>query len=68
MSTTTSLHLRPALGLPNVVLLPHLGSASTRARTRMATLAAENLLAVLEGTIPPNLVNADVAGKLNLRR
>jgi D-3-phosphoglycerate dehydrogenase len=54
--------------LPNVVLLPHLGSASTRTRTRMATMAAQNLLAVLEGRVPPNLVNADVTGRLNLTR
>jgi glyoxylate reductase len=61
--------LSPGLAdLPNVVLLPHLGSASTRTRTRMATMAAEDLLVVFDGRIPPNLVNADVAGTLNLRR
>jgi lactate dehydrogenase-like 2-hydroxyacid dehydrogenase len=61
--------LAPGLAdLPNVVLLPHLGSASTQTRTRMATMAAENLLAVLEGRIPPNLVSADVTDRLNLRR
>jgi len=59
--------LAPGLAdLPNVVLLPHLGSASTGTRTRMATMAAENLLAVLGGRIPPNIVNSEVAGRLNL--
>jgi lactate dehydrogenase-like 2-hydroxyacid dehydrogenase len=61
--------LAPGLAdLPNVVLLPHLGSASTGTRTRMATMAAENLLAVLDRRIPPNLVNADAIGGLNLGR
>jgi lactate dehydrogenase-like 2-hydroxyacid dehydrogenase len=59
--------LAPGLAdLPNVVLLPHLGSASTQTRTRMATMAAENLLAVLGGRIPPNIVNSEVARRLNL--
>jgi glyoxylate reductase len=39
-----------------VVLLPHIGSASIRTRTRMAELAAENLLAVLDGREPPTPV------------
>ena len=37
------------LGLENVVLAPHIGSASMETRDRMATLAAENLRAVLSG-------------------
>jgi len=45
------------LELENVVLLPHVGSASVATRTRMCTLAAENILAVLAGRQPPNLVN-----------
>lgn len=45
--------------LPNVVLLPHLGSATEEARTRMARLAAGNLLAALNGKRPPNLVNPE---------
>lgn len=45
--------------MPNVVLLPHLGSATEEARTRMARLAAENMLAALEGRRPPNLVNPE---------
>jgi glyoxylate reductase len=44
------------LDAPNCVLLPHIGSATTRARDGMARLAAENVLAVLRGTEPPNRV------------
>jgi glyoxylate reductase len=48
------------LALENVVLVPHIGSASVATRTRMAVMAAENLLAVLRGDRPPNVVNPDV--------
>jgi glyoxylate reductase len=44
----------PLLGLPNVVLLPHIGSASVATRARMADLAVENLLAGLEGRPLPH--------------
>lgn len=40
------------LGLDNVVLAPHIGSASVETRDRMAVLAAENLAAVLKGEEP----------------
>ena len=43
--------------LPNVVLLPHLGSATFETRRRMAELAAANVRAVLEGRVPPAAVN-----------
>lgn len=43
--------------LGNVVLLPHIGSATIETRTRMAQMAAENLLAGLSGEIPPNCLN-----------
>lgn len=46
----------PLLTLPNVVTLPHIGSASIKTRMKMADLAATNLLAVLEGEEPPNKV------------
>lgn len=44
------------LELPNVVLLPHVGSATRETRTRMAVLAAENVHAVLSGRPPPTPV------------
>ncbi len=53
--------LHPELAkLDNVVLLPHVGSATGQTRLAMATLTAENLLAVLEGRHPPNAVNPEV--------
>lgn len=42
--------------LPNAILLPHLGSATTRARQRMSRMAADNVLAVLEGRTAPNAI------------
>lgn len=45
------------LALPNVVMMPHAGSSSVATRTRMAQMAAENLLAALSGRRPANLVN-----------
>ncbi len=47
-------------GFENVVLLPHVGSATSETRLKMASLAAENLVAVLEGRRPPNVVNAEL--------
>jgi glyoxylate reductase len=41
---------------PNVVLLPHLGSATTATRQKMSAMAAENAIAVLTGREPPNPV------------
>jgi glyoxylate reductase len=46
------------LGLENVVLAPHIGSASIETRDKMATLAAENLRAVLRGEQPMTPVEA----------
>ena len=45
------------LELDNVVLLPHLGSASEATRRAMANLAAKNLVAAITTGNPPNLVN-----------
>jgi glyoxylate reductase len=42
--------------LENVVLAPHIASASVETRTRMATMAAENVIAALEGKEPPSIV------------
>ena len=51
------------LALENVVLVPHIGSASIKTRTRMCTMAAENAAAVLTGKRPPNPVNPEVFEK-----
>jgi glyoxylate reductase len=53
--------LTPGLTLlDNVILLPHVGSATLETRTRMAAMAAQNLIAGLSGHRPPNLVNPEV--------
>jgi glyoxylate reductase len=44
----------------NVVLVPHIASASTDTRNRMATMAAANALAHLDGARAPNVVNPEV--------
>jgi gluconate 2-dehydrogenase len=46
--------------MPNVVALPHIGSATHETRHAMARNAAENLVAALEGTLAINIVNCDV--------
>lgn len=48
------------LGQQNVVLIPHLGSATIETRTAMAMVAADNALAVLRGEKPPTAVNPEV--------
>lgn len=50
----------PLLTLPNVTAVPHIGSATITTRTRMATLAAENLVAAVRGKRPPHPVNPEV--------
>ncbi len=50
----------PLLELPNVVLAPHLGSATFETRARMADLAVENLLAGLEGRPMAHCANPEV--------
>ena len=44
--------------LANVVMVPHIGSASLNARRKMAEVAARNVVAVLKGEAPPDVVNA----------
>lgn len=51
---------RGLLRLPNVVLTPHIGSATAETRTRMALMAAENCAAVLRGERPMTPVNPDL--------
>jgi glyoxylate reductase len=46
--------------LENVVVIPHLGSATVDTRIAMGMLAAENLIAALEGRRPPTLLNPQV--------
>lgn len=46
--------------LDNVVLAPHLGSATIETRTKMAVMAAENIIAVLNKQKPKNCVNPEV--------
>jgi glyoxylate reductase len=48
------------VSLSNVVLAPHIGSATIQTRARMANLAAENALAALEQRAMPHCVNPEV--------
>jgi glyoxylate reductase len=50
----------PLLALDNVIVVPHIASASVVTRTKMAQMAVENLLAVLEGRRPEYPVNPEV--------
>jgi len=49
----------PLLALDNVIITPHIASASFTTRKNMALMAAENLLAGLHGETPPNCVNPE---------
>jgi glyoxylate reductase len=48
------------LTMENVVLLPHIASASLKTRTLMATMASDNLVAHYHGQRPPNILNPEV--------
>ncbi len=50
----------PILGLPNVIVLPHIGTSTEETRYAMRVLAVENLLAVLADRPPPACVNPEV--------
>ena len=51
-------HVHPRLrALPNTVLLPHIGSATTETRVKMGLIVADNITAVLEGREAPHRVN-----------
>jgi len=54
----------PLLTLPNCVVIPHLGSASIATRDKMATIAAENILAGIRGARLPFCANPGVYGPL----
>ncbi len=49
----------PLLTLDNVLVTPHIGSASRATRLKMADMAARNIVAVLEGGAPPHCVNPE---------
>jgi len=51
------------LTLSNVVLTPHIASASEPTRRAMANCAADNLIAALTGGMPPNILNPQVLTK-----
>jgi glyoxylate reductase len=48
------------LSMPNVVLAPHIASATTRTRSEMSAMAARNMATAARGGRPPNLVNPEV--------
>jgi glyoxylate reductase len=52
----------PLVHMPNAIVVPHMASASVATRTKMATMAATNLLAGLRGERPPNVVNPEALG------
>jgi glyoxylate reductase len=52
--------IHPGLKRANVVLAPHMASASLETRTKMACIAAENVVALLTGQRPPNILNPEV--------
>jgi glyoxylate reductase len=51
---------KPLLTMDNVVLLPHIASASLQTRTLMATTASANIVAHARGQVPPNILNPEV--------
>jgi glyoxylate reductase len=56
----------PLLKLDNIIILPHIASASIATRTKMAIMAARNLSAGLKGKTPENLVNKEVLNKIKV--
>jgi glyoxylate reductase len=55
--------IHPGLKRANVVLAPHLASASLETRTKMAVMAANNVVAIFSGQMPPNMLNPAVLKK-----
>ncbi len=53
----------PLLTLDNVIIVPHIASASVATRTKMGLMAADNLIAGLKGEMPPTPVNPEVLNK-----
>ena len=48
------------ISMPNVVLAPHIASATVRTRSEMSAMAARNMATAVRGGRPPNLVNPEV--------
>jgi glyoxylate reductase len=55
--------IHPGLKRPNVVLAPHLASASLETRSKMAVMAANNMIALFKGQRPANMLNPDIFEK-----
>jgi glyoxylate reductase len=55
--------IHPGLKRANVVLAPHLASASIETRTKMAVMAANNVVALFKGQMPPNMLNPAILKK-----
>jgi len=53
----------PLLSLSNVIITPHIASATVATRTKMGLMAADNLISSLKGQIPPNPVNPEILSK-----
>jgi glyoxylate reductase len=53
--------IHPGLRRPNVVLAPHIASASLETRTKMACIAAQNVVAFFKGERPANMLNPEVS-------
>jgi len=52
--------IHAGLKRPNVVLAPHIASASLETRTKMACMAAQNVVVLFKGQRPPNILNPEV--------
>jgi phosphoglycerate dehydrogenase-like enzyme len=55
--------IHPGLKRPNVVLTPHEASASIETRTKMAVMAANNVVALFKGQRPANMLNPELLKK-----
>lgn len=51
------------LKMENTLLVPHIGSATDETREKMALVAVNNILAVIRGEVPPNILNLEIYGK-----
>ena len=49
----------PLVTMENVTLVPHVASATVGTRRKMSEMTVENILATIDGKLPPNCVNAD---------